>query len=369
VPYALFPPTHGGAHRIHSLLEHIARQYRVILLSDEGQLYGDSSAPYFTQLGAVHFVGGRREDASCEPARIARMQSHSHELLGNELSRIIAVYRPDIVQIEYVELALLARRREGRTPWILTMHDCLLSGALPPSLEDRFERGWIGKFDHLVACCEEDASMLHDMSVSVVPNGAAIRRGGYTPSAGLTGLLFLGPFRYPPNWDGILEFLREAYPELHARIPGIRVHILGGVDAPSRASGCEAFRQPGVYVHDHVDDVVPWLQACALTINPIRNNRGSCLKVVESLAAGRVCVSTREGSRGFLNSGLRSLIVVETVSQFAEAIAGLLNAEEARLKIEAPEPCKLEGYSWARSSEAQMAVYRRLTGARSAWHA
>jgi hypothetical protein len=367
-PYVLFPPTHGGAHRIDSLLKHIASRYRVILVSDEGQLYREASEPYFRRFEAVHLVGGRKEVASTEPARVARMRSHSHELLGNELSRILTVYRPDLVQIEYVELALLARRRKGRTPWILTLHDVLLSGAFRQPAEDIFEREWIGKFDHLIACCEEDASLLHGMPVSVVPNGAAIGRGGYTPSAGLSDLLFLGPFRYQPNWEGIQRFLREVYPALHTRIPGIRVHILGGVDAPSRASGCEAFRQSGVYVHDHVDDVDPWLQACALTINPIRNNRGSCLKVVQSLAAGRVCISTREGARGFLNSELRSLIVVETVSQFTEAITGLVNDEEARLKLEAPEPCKLEGYSWARSAEAQMTVYRRLTGGRSAWN-
>jgi glycosyltransferase involved in cell wall biosynthesis len=206
------------------------------------------------------------------------------------------------------------------------------------------------------------------MSVSVVPNGAAIGRGRYTPSAGLSDLLLLGPFRYQPNWEGIQEFLRGAYPALLARFPGIRIHILGGVDARSRASGCDAFRQPGVYVYDHVDDVDPWLQACALTINPIRNNRGSCLKVIQSLAAGRMCISTREGARGFLNSGLRSLIVVETVSEFTEAITALLNDEETRLKLEEPEPNKLERYSWARSAERQMAVYRRLIRGRSVWN-
>jgi hypothetical protein len=104
------------------------------------------------------------------------------------------------VQIEYVELALLARRRKGRTPWIPTLHDVLLSGAFRQPAEDIFEREWIGKFDHLIACCEEDASLLHGMPVSVAPNGAAIGRGCYTPSAGLSDLLFLGPFRYQPNW-------------------------------------------------------------------------------------------------------------------------------------------------------------------------
>jgi glycosyltransferase involved in cell wall biosynthesis len=294
------------------------------------------------------------------------MHSHSHTVLGDELSRILNTYLPDLVEIEYVELALLARRKQGRTPWILTLHDVLISGAVPPSREDLFERESIGKFDHLIACCDEDASLLDAMPVSVVPNGAEINGGRYAPSAGLSDLLFLGPFRYQPNWDGIQEFLREAYPALQARFPALRVHVLGGVDATLRAAGCEAFRQAGVYVHDHVDDVTPWLKNCAMTINPIRNNRGSCLKVVQSLAAGRVCVSTREGARGFLNAGLSGLIVVETVAQLTEQIVRLLNDEEERLKLETQEAAKLECHSWVRASEAQMAVYQRLISGRSA---
>jgi glycosyltransferase involved in cell wall biosynthesis len=360
-PYALFPPTHGGAHRIHHLLERVAQRYRVILLSDEGQSYGDTSAPYLAHFEAVHFAGGRKEQDSGEPPRIARMRSHSHALLENELRRIMAAYHPQLVHIEYVELALLARRRKGRTPWILTLHDCLLSGAAEPTREDAFEREWIGRFDHLIACGEQDAALLRGLPVSVVPNGADIR-GPYTPSAELRDLLFLGPFRYQPNWDGIREFLGETYPALRGRIPGIRIHILGGVDAPARARGCETFGQPGVYVHDHVDDVAPWLRACAVTVNPIRNNRGTCLKVIESLAAGRVCVSTREGARGFLRSGLDGLIAVDAVSDLTEPIARLLQDEETRLKLEAPDADKLAAFSWERAAEKQMAIYERLIG-------
>src|SRR5205807_519907 len=107
-------------------------------------------------------------------------------------------------------------RKQGRTPWILTLHDVLFSGAVPPSQEDRFELEWMSRFDHLIACCEEDASLLGDAPVSVVPNGAAIGRDRYASSAGMMDLLFLGPFRYPPNWDGIQEFLCDAYPVLRA---------------------------------------------------------------------------------------------------------------------------------------------------------
>ena len=42
----------------------------------------------------------------------------------------------------------------------------------------------------------------------------------------------------------------------------------------------------------HRDDVPALLARCALTINPLAQIRGSAVKLVESLAAGRVCVTT-----------------------------------------------------------------------------
>jgi len=362
VPYAAFPPTHGGAHRIHHLLASMARQFRVVLLTDEAQLYGSGAARWFTSFHAVHLIGGRNDACTGEPERIERMRNHAHAGLRDELRRLSALHRPNLVQVEYVELALLARARNGRIPWVLTLHDVLLSEGSQQSPEDRFERNALRRFDHLIACSEEDAALLRGLSASVIRNGAPDWSGGYTPSTSQSDILFLGPFRYQPNWEGIQEFLREAFPELRSRFPELRLHILGGIDARSRAMSSELFQQSGVYVCDHVDDVTPWIQACALTINPIRNNRGSCLKVIQSLAAGRVCVSTREGARGFLDRGFRSLVVVGGAAEFPAAIGELLQHADARREIEAPERARLEPYAWAHSAELQMAIYRRLIG-------
>ena len=367
-PYAAFPPTHGGAHRLRRLLEFITRRYRIILLTDEQESYGTGAARWFTCFQAVHLIGGRKDAPVGEPPRIARMRSHSHAALEDEVRRLAAIYRPDLVQVEYIELALLARRRNGRIPRVLTLHDVLLSEGPPELPEDAFERDALRKFDHLIACCEEDAALLGALPASVVQNGAPDTPGGYTPSTSHSDLLFLGPFRYQPNWEGVQEFLREAYPTLRGRFPYLCLQILGGIDARLRAEDEKLFQQPGVYVYDHVDDVAPWIRDCALTINPIRNNRGSCLKVIQSLAAGRVCVSTRAGARGFLEKGFRSLVAVDTMAEFVEAISGLLNDPGARADIEAPEPARLGPYAWPRAAEQQMAIYRRLIRPRRHHH-
>ena len=359
-PYAIYPPTHGGAMRLCRLLEPLAKWFRIILLSDEESLYGQVSQGFFGQFSAVHLIGGRADSNGLKAERIERIQRHSHERLANELNRVAETYRADLVQIEFIELAALIERKKNGKPWVLTLHDVLLSGSPPDSSPvDIYERQLIEKFDRVIACCEEDAALLCRDGVRVVPNGASIDATSYLPSAGCHSVLFLGPFRYPPNWEGIVEFLRDVYPSLKARRPQLVLDILGGVGALQRIENEACFQQEGVRVHDHVDDVRPWLNRAALTINPIRGNRGSCLKVIESLAAGRVCVSTRQGARGFLHAGFPGLIAVETVQESGAVIERLLQDESYRLKREVPQADLLNSYSWEGSAALQRDVYLR----------
>ena len=82
-------------------------------------------------------------------------------------------------------------------------------------------------------------------------------------------------------------------------MPSATLRILGGDEHPQYTRDAEAFAQAGVEVQGHRDDVPDILGASTLTINPQQSIRGSAVKLVESLAAGRVCVSTAAGARGF----------------------------------------------------------------------
>ena len=56
-----------------------------------------------------------------------------------KVERLIAAYDPDIVQIEYMELAALAERRRGRARWIMSLHDVYVSGNAEDSATDRVQ--------------------------------------------------------------------------------------------------------------------------------------------------------------------------------------------------------------------------------------
>jgi GT2 family glycosyltransferase/glycosyltransferase involved in cell wall biosynthesis len=359
-PYCVYPPAHGGARRIHEFIGRLAHEFDIILLSDESEHYSDASLKYFETCHRVCLVGDRRASPDRD-GRIDRILTHSHPVLASRLEALLQVYDPDIVQIEYVELAKLVERRDRR-PWILTLHDVLLDGQLDKrqtvaSPEDQFELQYINQFDAVIVCSSEDRALLQGGNVHIVPNGAVVTMR-YTPSPADASIVFLGPFRYAPNLAGIIDFLERVYPSVRARLPAVRLQILGGADAHVIAARYPCFDQPGVEVVDFREDVHRYLLDSAISINPDRNVRGSSLKVIESLAAGRVCVTTRDGARGLLGSVLPSLVVTGE-NDFADCIVRLLTDVEYRHRIEAP-PEGLHQYSWQQLSADQARIYRSL---------
>jgi GT2 family glycosyltransferase len=354
VPCCILPPRHGGAWRVWRLCDTLRDRWRFILLTDRMMDYNDTSWVHVRPFESVHLIGGR---PASSPGRIGEILGASHRALQAELDRLAAVHKPDLVQIEWLGLAGL--QPPAGLPSLLVAHDVLLSADGEDPVADQFERERMSAFTARVVCSEEDAALLAPLPATVVPNGAVLKPLTRS-SAGNRLLLFAGPFVYPPNLQGILEFLIVAFPALRRRFPDVELAILGGVGARSVAVADPLFRQAGVTVEDHVDDVRPWLERCALTINPQASIRGSSVKVIESLGAGRVCVSTRDGARGFLDADLPGLVVASDIAAMGELVGRLLADEPSRLLLENVERNKLSAFSWGEAAAKLEGVYRRL---------
>ncbi len=362
-PFAVYPPAHGGARRIASLIRHLSRDFDIVLLADEDSLYQTPAS--FASGGpvAIHLTGGRVEKAGEIRDRIARIRLHSHDRIAAETERLATVYSASLVHIEYVELAALIEKKRRRIPWILTLHDVLLS-ADPGAPADQFEAALIAKYDAAIVCSGEDAALVRHPRLAIVPNGLDLRPA-YRPSRGSRRILFMGPFRYAPNLEGIRRFLETVYPVLRREIPDVTLQILGGRDGRSLAARFACFRQPGIQIVDHTDDVEPWLSACALTINPLGEMRGSSIKLLESIAAGRVCVSTLEGARGFRDLPSEALVIVPRIEDFIGPLRELLMDEEQRVRREQPADKLLQALSWQQSAAIQADIYRSLAPPRA----
>lgn len=356
-PFAIDPPSHGGARRVVELARRLASEYDVILLSDECSGYGNDADGWSKGLSSVHLVEGRGDQPGQGVQDLeTRLRRHVHERLRDEMRRLMAVYKPDVVQVEFMELAGLVALRQGDARWCLDLHDVYLDGGA----DDALQRKLLSRYDVLCACSDEDVAQLADPRAVLVRNGATDRLAGARPSRG-ANVLFMGPFRYAPNREGIEAFLREAWPRLRERVPGATLTILGGTESSTHHYD-PLYRSAGVQLIDRYVDPAPWLDACAVTINPQRGIRGSAVKVAESLLAARCCVSTLEGARGFADLDASGLHVVDDVAAMADATAKLLLRADDRHHRERPTPDVARALGWHGAAEHLLARYRDLRG-------
>lgn len=358
-PFALFPPAHGGARRATELVARLANDVDFFLLGDEASLYGEASEPWMRHLRGALLVEGRGDVAGEAPLSLPeRLTRHAWPGLRAALETAVARFRPDIVQVEFMELAELAPETSRTTPrWLLCLHDVYLDARDPAS--DARQRAAIARYDAVVACSDEDAALLMPQPATLIGNGATDRRASYTASPDDL-LLFMGPFRYAQNLHGILAFIDEAWPALRAEFPGLRLRILGGVESAAIAERDARLRQSGIELVSAFVDPAPHLADCSLSINPQLDIRGSSIKLIESLLAGRVCATTADGARGFAQATLQGLQASDTIAGMTQTIAPLLRDRTLRHRLERADPDALSAFTWDAMAARQRALYQTL---------
>jgi len=288
-----------------------------------------------------------------------RMRTHCHPALVDAVARACREFRPELVQVEHAELAPLVAQRDAGAKWLLDLHDAYGADDFARLADAAAFAGHVDRYDGVIVCSREDGRLVDHPRVECIGNGARIETGTYRPSVS-HGLLFIGPFRYGPNHDGILAFLRTAWPAIRAAVPDATLLILGGDEHAERTLHEPAFAQPGVTVSGHRDDVPQLLSQCALTINPLGGIRGSAVKLVESLAAGRACVSTSAGARGFLDDAPPGLVTTPDVPSMAAPVIELLTDTAVRHRIEDPSRGAFDRYRWSRRIVELESLYRAM---------
>jgi glycosyltransferase involved in cell wall biosynthesis len=176
--------------------------------------------------------------------------------------------------------------------------------------------------DALVVCSELDRSRLGGgPQVQVVPNTydapAGPRRAPQDPPE----VLLVANFAYEPNRDAAVVAAEQVLPALRARIPQVRLRLVGrGADhlPPSLAD------VPGVDVVGEVRQVAPELMRAAVAVVPVRYGGGTRIKVLEAFAHGVPVVSTALGCEGLDAVDGQHLLVRDRPEELAAGCAEVI---------------------------------------------
>ena len=140
-------------------------------------------------------------------------------------------------------------------------------------------------------------------------------------SVALTGVM-----RYPPNSQGALWLVAEAWPRIRAARPGARLYIVGRDPVPEvTALG----GRDGITVTGTVPDPADWTAKAAVCVAPIRAAAGLQNKLLEYMAMGKPVVATAAANEGIGAVPGRDLVIADTAEAFADAVIALL-ADSAR---------------------------------------
>jgi glycosyltransferase involved in cell wall biosynthesis len=290
-----------------------------------------------------------------QPDEVAR-----HRDTRRALARAIAEGpRADIVCVEYVSLAGLLPQQRPQ-PWTLTLHNltsemarhnaALAPGrrqramlALEESNSRRIEHWAVDAYDLVVSPSPQDAALLGP-DVAVVPNGVDLARFAPSPVPAEPRLVFTGALHTLPNREGIRWFCESVWPLILARIPDVRLDIVGS-HPPAEVLALRDL--PGVAVHPDVPDVVPFLVQARVAIVPLRIGSGSRLKVLEAMAAARPVLGTTIGVGGLEAGAERALLVADDPGQLAQAAVSVLRDQELAAGLAARGRALVEeGYAW-----------------------
>jgi glycosyltransferase involved in cell wall biosynthesis len=397
-PFLPTPPRFGGQRRLHGLMAELARNHEVLALSfvDPSEDAAESiraTAAYCARVITVpnRLLGVRgiekrlRQVRSIFALRSYVYRVHRTRAMQAALDRILVEEKLDVIQVEFFQMAAYRfARGEGRPRLCLDEHNIEYDvlrrlanvdvgkarrgyAAIEWRKVRAEERNTWRHCDGCVVTSARDEQLLkHDaptVRTAVVPNGVDIE--DFAPSSAPPEpdtVLFFGAINYYPNTDGLLFFLREAWPLLKARRPAARLRIVGQKAPPAIAN----WPDPDVEVVGYVDDIRIHIAKAAVVVVPLRIGGGTRLKVVEAMAMGKAIVSTTLGAEGIDAEHDRHILIADGGERLAAELARVLGDDAVARRLgAAARQLAVDRYSW-RSAAGTLLQFHGQIGARVA---
>ena len=229
----------------------------------------------------------------------------------------------------------------------------------------RYEKALCQQVELVTAVSAEDADALRsfrpDKSVHVVPNGifaAAYDTPQEQLDLGQHTLTFTGKMDYRPNVDAMLWFTDTVLPHIQREITDVKLYIVGQKPHP-RLTPLRDYTN--VELTGWVPEVIPYLQATAVYVAPLRMGSGIRLKLLEAMAAGCAVVATSVAASGLPQSVRDAMIVVDDTDSMAGHIIQLLRDPQQRSKLgQQARQFVREHYDWSLIVPRLLAAYEDI---------
>ncbi len=191
----------------------------------------------------------------------------------------------------------------------------------------RFEIDLLDSYDLLVPITERDGTILDQLgntkALHVSPTG--IDTSALLPNSKNLehpSLFHIGSLEWSPNQEGLLWFLKNCWPEIHKKHPGLKFYIAGR-SAPQWL--IHKFDLPNVVFKGEVDDAYQFMNSKSIMVVPLFSGSGMRIKIIEGMALGKCIVSTPVGAEGLNVQPGKHLLIANDHEDFIRIISDVIN--------------------------------------------
>lgn len=186
----------------------------------------------------------------------------------------------------------------------------------------QFELSKINQADLLIAITKKDLDTFNQAGLKsegiAVPVGIDFEeyKTDFQPTIEQLSIGFIGALDWMPNQDGIMWFLKKVWPKVVEKVPSLTLHIAG----KNTPLWLMTKKVPNVTFYGEVPDAKSFIRAHPVFIAPLFSGSGIKIKILESMALGRITITTDIGLEGIPAKHGQHLFVANSASEFASAI-------------------------------------------------
>ena len=356
-PYLPTPPTFGGALRIYNILKHLSRHHDVTVGGYSE--FGDENLfrKEFPELeNKMLFIKRTKVKYRRLLQLYALCTSHSYwyhwaqsKKLETEVNRLLSRQRFDVILSEFASMGHF--NLETDAVKILDAHNVEYDNFRRMSRMNyspirkkfytrEYERSFreevsvFKRHDAIFTTSSRDGEIIKKDAPGprqfVIPNGVDTeffkpRKSEKEPFS----IVFTGSMKYVPNYDGMIYFLEEIFPEIKKEIPQAKIYIIGS--GPPQV--LMKYQSDSVIITGFVDDVRPYIDRASVFVVPLRMGSGTRLKVVEALSMKKPVVSTSIGCEGIEVDNEEHLMIRDDPNAFSEAVLELFKSGKLRKRL------------------------------------
>lgn len=135
-------------------------------------------------------------------------------------------------------------------------------------------------------------------------------------------LFHIGAMDWTPNLEGVEHFIKDIFPKLVEKFPGIELHIAG----KSMPESFKQYESSNLTVHGEVKDSNAFMKANDVLVVPVYSGGGIRIKILEAMSLGKPVISTSVGIDGIPAKLRNEFMLANEVDEWLAAVDYLKDA-------------------------------------------